>query len=433
MTDALSPAVPAGWYPDPWGSTSQRWWDGTSWSANLDPQPEAQLETQPEPQPEKAADAPVPVAVGAQVYDSSAAVEEDYVPVAARSTFEPASSYRDAAAPAPVSPYPSRRTLRELASATNTASDEEHPAALTEDGPMESQPREAPLSGGLPAFTQAPEFSPEPVSALPPPVWQDPEVEADVAVQATTPEPVAETPEPAPALPPVALEPPLPVPETSASSEPATSTPADDPTGADDDWAASLARWEDVETTSAPPDALPIFGDSPPVSYSQRAVKYQPMHGRTSPVWLIVFMPVVQLVSMVGSLYLFPGLLGFDAELFALVPTEAAAMGLLLSLRDWLLFAALPLTFAFFVFTFIMGFQDRARLRLLGHDQTASPWWIVLSPLVYLIVRSVRVRQCTGRRGSGPLTTYVCLYIAPPIALIVARAVTTALSGAIPG
>jgi hypothetical protein len=79
-----------------------------------------------------------------------------------------------------------------------------------------------------------------------------------------------------------------------------------------------------------------------------------------------------------------------------------------------------------------MGFQDRSRLRLLGHDQTASPWWVVLSPLVYLIVRSVRVRQCTGRRGSGPLTTYICLYIAPPIAIVVAGAVASALYGAIP-
>ena len=417
MTDALSPTVPAGWYPDPWGSSSQRWWDGTSWSGNLYPQPESQ--------PEAQADALVSVA--AQAHDSSSAPDDDYVPVAVRSTFEPASSYRTAAAPTLGSPFPSRRALRELA----TAARDEHSAVATEDAEVEPQPRDMPVVDAMPAFTQAPEFSPEPVSALPPPVWQDSEVEAEVVEQVPAPEPVAATPE-APVLPPAAFEPLLPVPETRAAFEPVASSPADTPAGGDDDWAASLARWEDVETTSAPPDALPIFGDSPPVSYSQRAMRYQPIHGRTSPVWLIVFMPFVQALSIFGSLYLFPGLVQFDAELFALVPTEAAAMGLLVSIRDWLLFAALPLSIAFFVFTFIMGFQDRARLRLLGHDQTASPWWIVLSPLVYLIVRSVRVRQCTGRRGSGPLTTYICLYIAPPIALIVARAVTTALYGAIP-
>ena len=48
------------------------------------------------------------------------------------------------------------------------------------------------------------------------------------------------------------------------------------------------------------------------------------------------------------------------------------------------------------------------------------------------VVRSVRVNQCTGRRGSGPLTTYLCLYVAPPIALMIATAVITALDGAIP-
>ncbi|HEU4807795.1 MAG TPA: DUF2510 domain-containing protein [Homoserinimonas sp.] len=370
MTDALSPTVPAGWYPDPWGSTSQRWWDGTSWTGTLDPRPENPL-------------------VGASV--------------TAPAPPEPASSYRTAPAPTPNTPYPSRRALRELAAAAKDGQS----AVATEDAPVaDPEPGETTGADALPEFAQAPEFSPEPVSALPPPVWQDPEPEA-------TAEPV--------------------IPAASiAEFKPAAASSVGTAAGGDDDWAASLARWDEVETTTPPLDALPVFGDSPPVSYSQRAMRYRPMHGRTSPVWFIVFMPIAQAASVLGSLYLFPGLVHFDAELFALVPTEAAAMGLLLGLRDWLLFAALPLSFAYFVFTFVMGFQDRARLRLLGHDETASPWWIVLSPLVYLIVRSIRVRQCTQRRGSGPLTTYLCLYVAPPIALIIAQAVTTALSGAIP-
>jgi hypothetical protein len=199
----------------------------------------------------------------------------------------------------------------------------------------------------------------------------------------------------------------------------------------DDGWAASLTRWDDVETTSTPPDATPIFGDAPPVSYSQRAMRYQPLHGRTSPVWLIVFIPLLQALAVVGSMFLFPGLLRFDAQFAAFVPAGDPLM-FLTNARDWILFAIAPLTIAFFVFTLVLGFQDRSRLRLLGHDQTASPWWIVLSPLIYLIVRSVRVRQSTGRRGSGPLTTYICLYIAPPLALFIAQTVTSSLFGAIP-
>jgi hypothetical protein len=432
MTDALSPTVPAGWYPDPWGSASQRWWDGTAWSENLYPHPDAQPEEQSEPRAEHVVAEPVPV--GAQERDASAASDEDYVPVAVRSTFEPATSYRDAAAPTLNSPYPSRRALRELA----TAASDEHAAAMTEDAPMQSEPHEAAIVGGLPAFTQAPEFSPEPVSALPPPVWQDPVAETEPEpepVEKPVAEAVIESPQDAAAAPaatePAASEPAAPELGFVAAEEPAAAPNSAPVENVDDDWAASLARWDDVDTTSAPPDALPIFGDAPPVSYSQRAMKYQPMHGRTSPVWLIVFMPVLHALCVVGSVYVFPGLLELDATI-ALMPAEAAALAMLPVLRDWLLFALLPLSIAFWVFTFIMGFQDRARLRLLGHDTTASPWWIVLSPLVYLIVRSVRVRQCTGRRGSGPLTTYICLYIAPPIAIIVASVVTSALYGAIP-
>jgi hypothetical protein len=93
MTDALNSTVPAGWYPDPWGSASQRWWDGSAWTENLHPQPEAS-----------------PAAA------EPAAEDENYTPVAVRSTYEAAPSYTEA--PAPASPYPSRRAMRELAGAS---------------------------------------------------------------------------------------------------------------------------------------------------------------------------------------------------------------------------------------------------------------------------------------------------------------------------
>lgn len=28
-----TPITPAGWYPDPWGSPTERWWDGTAWTS----------------------------------------------------------------------------------------------------------------------------------------------------------------------------------------------------------------------------------------------------------------------------------------------------------------------------------------------------------------------------------------------------------------
>lgn len=31
------PAVPPGWYPDPWGLAARRWWDGRAWTGHVDP------------------------------------------------------------------------------------------------------------------------------------------------------------------------------------------------------------------------------------------------------------------------------------------------------------------------------------------------------------------------------------------------------------
>jgi len=35
MTDATTPNVAPGWYPDPAGSANPRWWDGTAWTEQL--------------------------------------------------------------------------------------------------------------------------------------------------------------------------------------------------------------------------------------------------------------------------------------------------------------------------------------------------------------------------------------------------------------
>jgi len=369
MTEATEPRVPAGWYPDPWGSSRERWWDGSAWTETLS----EETPNDPEVSPQAA---------------------ETYEPQVTRSTYESASASTG---------LPSRRALREHADTTHESEPELVASAQSTASAL--------LASPLPPLTQAPQFTPEPVaSALPAPVFTDPEPEPE-------PEPV---PEPAASVPATAV----PLPATSDIF--AVSAPATD--DSDDGWAASLRGWDSIEATTPPPDAPPIFGDVPPVSYSHRPTVYTPTHGRTSPVWAIVVMPIIHAAAVIGSLFLVPGLIQFDGTVASVIPNPAN----LAALQDWLIFASAPLSIAFFLFTLIMGFQDRARLRLLGHEETASPWWIVLSPLVYLIVRSVRVRQATGKRGSGPLTTYLCLYVAPPLALVVTTAVVSALDGALP-
>ena len=46
VAGAATAVAPAGWYPDPAGTGAQRWWDGTAWTAHVDPgQPAAGAET----------------------------------------------------------------------------------------------------------------------------------------------------------------------------------------------------------------------------------------------------------------------------------------------------------------------------------------------------------------------------------------------------
>ncbi len=39
-TNPGTPAIPAGWYPDPAGGEGKRWWDGRAWTAHLQAPPE---------------------------------------------------------------------------------------------------------------------------------------------------------------------------------------------------------------------------------------------------------------------------------------------------------------------------------------------------------------------------------------------------------
>lgn len=42
-------SAPAGWYPDPQSPAAQRWWDGTQWSAHVQPAPTAWAPPAPAP------------------------------------------------------------------------------------------------------------------------------------------------------------------------------------------------------------------------------------------------------------------------------------------------------------------------------------------------------------------------------------------------
>jgi Protein of unknown function (DUF2510) len=51
----------------------------------------------------------------------------------------------------------------------------------------------------------------------------------------------------------------------------------------------------------------------------------------------------------------------------------------------------------------VFAIRDRRELGFAGYTRTASAWWIILSPIAYLIARSVNVRRQTGTHATAPL------------------------------
>jgi hypothetical protein len=76
------------------------------------------------------------------------------------------------------------------------------------------------------------------------------------------------------------------------------------------------------------------------------------------------------------------------------------------------------------VLTLVLASADRKRLVARGFDPTAHPAWVLI-PLVYFIVRTVRV----GRSGVAPLIVFVLLQIGL-VAVIIAAGLTSLPSGA---
>lgn len=116
------------------------------------------------------------------------------------------------------------------------------------------------------------------------------------------------------------------------------------------------------------------FGQSPEVSLGQ---KQQSSFRFTVSVWVIATLPAV----VVGVAY------ALAAYLPAIYTTFIQVI--LLSL------------FAFS--TVALAIRDRFSLRKEGHDDAASPAWMLLTPVAYLAARTPAVARETGRSGSLPL------------------------------
>jgi hypothetical protein len=119
----------------------------------------------------------------------------------------------------------------------------------------------------------------------------------------------------------------------------------------------------------------------------------RPMRWNTLGAWLIAFCVLLVLVPAV--------LIGFFEGAAAAAgkgsvnQTTLSATGLIADV----VFAGLLLLFAE---------MDRRKLRSYGFVHTAAIWWVLLTPLVYLILRGSSIRRETGRGGYGPLIGFLC-------------------------
>ncbi len=100
----------------------------------------------------------------------------------------------------------------------------------------------------------------------------------------------------------------------------------------------------------------------------------------TRSVWLIAVMPIMQLALALSILAVLPQTDNFRV-LFAVI--------------------VLP-----WVWSITLAVRDRNELTAAGHDSTAHWAWMILSPLAYLIGRSVHTRRF-AHRGSAPLWVWL--------------------------
>jgi len=124
-----------------------------------------------------------------------------------------------------------------------------------------------------------------------------------------------------------------------------------------------------------------------PTRASVAANKSAPKASATAAVWMIALMPLIQLAAILVLIFL---------------------------LADFGRFVQAATGFVFLLWTAVLATRDRRSLLAAGHSDTASPWWLLLSPLAYLIARTVKVRHSTGS-GAAPLWTYLALAVLPAI------------------
>ncbi len=125
---------------------------------------------------------------------------------------------------------------------------------------------------------------------------------------------------------------------------------------------------------------------------------FQPTRAYTGSAWAIATMPVWSTIVL---------------------------LALVLGLGDFFTPFLIALTsFLLFVTALAFAIHDHKVLLNSLHPKAASPWWMILGPLIYLIARGVYVSRAVGR-GWAPLVVYLICSIVPAAALLALSALIT--------
>jgi len=457
-----TPSAPAGWYSDPHGLPQQRWWTGDQWTHAVAPAPHLPARPpQVTPQPAPRETFALPATPSAH---DAMPTRRQLREQAARE----AALLEHSATPHPAAPFEMPATPSVAVPAVSAPSVSTPPASVPAPRlqptivPQESYaaagPTQLQQSFPPPAASQQVFVPPvaAPVALTPPAATFPPPVASTVSAPAfsapalsSTPlasAPVAASPKAlyaglaSPALV-EQLEPSAPVtpatasyagafaPQPALASSPAAPFTAPLP--------APLPAWQtqqQVPTLTTPPVIAPAVSGSQPIAGLTSATS------APAPARELTAAPALAPSDQASWPFQTPPGAGFDLPTdmpykpfgmkqsikagvaappdrvqtgevwaIALLPLAIVAAGLALVStipEFYTSFMQIGLLFVFALITVILAVRDRRTLLAYGHTRTANPGWIVLTPLVYLLVRSSRARGSAGRE-SAPLLVWL--------------------------
>ena len=134
----------------------------------------------------------------------------------------------------------------------------------------------------------------------------------------------------------------------------------------------------------------------------------RPGQWNTAGAWLLAFSPLYTAIALVLIFVLTAG-----AEIANATPATSVSI--------------FAIDIALVLVNILLALSDRRRLRSYGFPQTASVWWILLGPLVYLIVRAVNTWR-EARHGIAPMITYIVIAVVSGVVISILAAVSVLAS-----